>query len=74
VKRTAEIGGRCDPRFAAVRDAFAANFADRGETGAAACLVMQGTMVADLWGGWADQAQARPWQRDTVVNSAGHAA
>jgi hypothetical protein len=31
-------------------------------------------MVADLWGGWADQAQTRPWQRDTVVNPAGHAA
>ena len=31
------IGGRCDARFAAVRDTFAANFADRDEAGAAAC-------------------------------------
>jgi CubicO group peptidase (beta-lactamase class C family) len=67
-ERAAGVGGRCDPRFAAVRDAFAANFAERGETGAAACLVLDGTVVADLWGGWADQAQARPWQRDTLVN------
>ena len=67
-ERAAGIGGWCDPRFTAVRDAFAANFTDRGETGAAACLVVHGTVVADLWGGWADQEQARPWQRDTLVN------
>ncbi len=60
------IGGWCDPRFTAVRDAFAANFAERGETGAAACLVMHGTVVADLWGGLAGR---RPWQRDTLVNA-----
>jgi CubicO group peptidase (beta-lactamase class C family) len=34
--RDAGIGGRCDPRFTAVRDEFAANFTHRGETGAAA--------------------------------------
>jgi CubicO group peptidase (beta-lactamase class C family) len=67
-ERAAGIGGWCDPRFAAVRDAFAANFTDRGETGAAACLVVGGTAVADLWGGWAGQQQTRPWQHDTLVN------
>ena len=50
-ERAAGIGGWCDPRFTAVREAFAANFADRGETGAAACLSLHGTVVADLWGG-----------------------
>ena len=59
------IGGWCDPRFAGVREAFAANFAERGETGAAACLTVHGIVVADLWGGWAGSA---PWQRDTLVN------
>ena len=67
-ERAAGVGGWCDPRFAAVRDAFAANFSDRGETGAAACLVAGGTVVADLWGGWADPARARPWRPDTLVN------
>src|SRR5271170_581859 len=67
-ERAGGLGGWCEPRFDTVRDAFAANFADRGETGAAACLVWHGTVVADLWGGWADQAQSRPWQRDTLVN------
>jgi CubicO group peptidase (beta-lactamase class C family) len=59
------LGGWCDPRFAAVRDAFAANFAERGETGAAVCLSVAGTTVADLWGGRAGSA---PWRRDTLVN------
>ena len=59
------IGGWCDPRFADVREAFAANFAERGETGAAACLAVHGTVVADLWGGVAGRG---PWQRDTLVN------
>jgi CubicO group peptidase (beta-lactamase class C family) len=66
--RAAEIGGWCDPRFTAVRDAFAANFADRGEAGAAACLVLHGTVVADLWGGRTGPGPGRPWQRDTLVN------
>ena len=61
----ASIGGWCDPRFAALREAFAANFAERGETGAAACLALHGTVVADLWGGAAGPG---PWQRDTLVN------
>ena len=66
--RAARTGGWCDARFSAVRDAFAANFAERGETGAAACLAVDGTVVADLWGGWAAREPDRPWQRDTLVN------
>jgi CubicO group peptidase (beta-lactamase class C family) len=63
-----EIGGWCEPRFAAVREAFAANFAGRGETGAAACLALHGTVVADLWAGRAGPGPGRPWRRDTLVN------
>jgi CubicO group peptidase (beta-lactamase class C family) len=59
------VGGWYDPHFAGVRDAFAANFAERGETGAAVCLSVRGTTVADLWGG---RAGPVPWQRDTLVN------
>ena len=38
----AGLSGWCDPSFARVRDAFAANFTERGETGAAACLAADG--------------------------------
>ncbi|HEY8950663.1 MAG TPA: serine hydrolase domain-containing protein [Rhizomicrobium sp.] len=62
------LEGFCDPRFAAVREAFAANFRERGEPGAAVCVCVGGTPVADLWGGYADIANTKPWQRDTLVN------
>jgi CubicO group peptidase (beta-lactamase class C family) len=64
----APINGACDPRFAAVREAFAANFAERDEVGAAVALSVGGRMVVDLWGGWADGARGTPWRADTLVN------
>ena len=65
---SAPIEGPCDPKFAAVRDAFASNFALHGEVGAATTLFVGGRKVVDLWGGWADRARTRPWAEDTLVN------
>src|SRR5437667_5596292 len=62
------IHGRCDPRFLAVRDAFAANFAAGREVGASFAATVEGEPVVDLWGGHADAATTRPWERDTIVN------
>src|SRR5262249_55588681 len=64
---TAEIHGSVDPRFGRVRDAFARNFAERGELGASFCAIAHGRTVADLWGGFADPARERPWREDTIV-------
>lgn len=63
-----EIAGHCSPRFDAVRAAFAGNFAERGDVGAAVAVYHHGDLVVDLSGGWQDAAQTRPWQPDTVVN------
>jgi len=62
------IRGRCDPRFASVREALARNFRDHGEVGAAVAVAIDGRFVVDLWAGWADAARARPWERDTLVD------
>jgi CubicO group peptidase (beta-lactamase class C family) len=62
------IHGECDARFAAVRDAFAASFAGGREVGASFAATVDGRMVVDLWGGHADAARTRPWERDTIVN------
>jgi CubicO group peptidase (beta-lactamase class C family) len=62
------IEGKCDPRFARVRDAFARNFDKEGEVGAAAAVVLDGSPVVDLWGGYQDQKRTRPWTKDTLVN------
>jgi hypothetical protein len=48
-----EIHGFADPRFAAVRDAFAANFACGQDLGASVAVTPGGEMVVDLWGGHA---------------------
>jgi CubicO group peptidase (beta-lactamase class C family) len=69
------VSGICDPRFAAVRTAFDENFTDRGEVGAAVCVIHRGVPVVDLVGGWADEARSRPWTHDTICGfySAGKA-
>jgi CubicO group peptidase (beta-lactamase class C family) len=60
------IEGEITPAFEAVRDVFAANFASGAEIGAAVSVYLHGEKVVDLWGGVADPADARPWQRDTL--------
>ncbi len=61
------VEGTCDQRFAAVRDAFAAGFADGHELGASLAVEVEGMVVADLWGGHADAARSQPWRRDTIA-------
>ncbi|MFI5005582.1 MAG: serine hydrolase domain-containing protein [Solirubrobacterales bacterium] len=62
------IEGRCAPGFALVREAFEANFAARGEVGAAVHAIVAGEVVVDLVGGWTDEARTRPWRHDTIVD------
>src|SRR5258706_1111540 len=63
---TGEIAGFCDPRFERVAGEFARNFAERGEVGASVCVTLDGETVVDLWGGIADPASGRLWDRDTI--------
>ena len=65
---TPSISGTCDPAFEGVRRVFEQNFRERNEVGAGVAVAVDGHMVVDLWGGFADQARTRPWQRDTLVN------
>lgn len=63
----ATVEGFVDPGFAPVRAAFEENFIHRGELGAAVCVIVGGKTVVDLWGGIADRATGRRWQRDTLA-------
>jgi CubicO group peptidase (beta-lactamase class C family) len=63
-----EIHGSCAPGYEPVRDAFAANFAERDEIGASVAVVAAGELVVNLWAGWADVARTRAWQEDTLTN------
>ncbi len=62
------ISGECAPAYEMVREAFADNFAERGEVGAAVCVIHDGEVVVDLVGGWADAHRTRPWQPDTICD------
>ncbi|HEX3918660.1 MAG TPA: serine hydrolase, partial [Caulobacteraceae bacterium] len=63
----APISGVCPPRFAAVRAAFEANFAEGRELGARFALAVEGEVVVDLLGGWADRDGTRPFAEDTLA-------
>ena len=62
-----EVKGTVRSGFERVADAFAANFAEHGEVGAACAVYLNGEPVVDIWGGMADVAEARPWAEDTIV-------
>jgi CubicO group peptidase (beta-lactamase class C family) len=61
------VEGLCPPRFAAVREAFAANFEAGVELGARFALAIDGEIVIDLMGGFADRAQTVPFGPDTLT-------
>ncbi|GAA2715174.1 MULTISPECIES: serine hydrolase domain-containing protein [Streptomyces] len=74
-----DVQGTVADGFEPVRDAFADNFARRGERGAAVTVYRDGRKVADLWGGARDadarmtgDSPAEPWTHGTaqVVRSA----
>src|SRR3954447_642232 len=62
----AQVEGHVEPGFEGVKDAFAANFGQHGEVGAAFALHVGGKKVVDLWGGTADVASARPYTEDSL--------
>ncbi len=62
-----DIHGTCNDSFSAVQDAFALNFAEGLEIGAAVSVTVEGKPVVDLWAGDADP-HGNPWQKDTIVN------
>src|SRR5690348_2009302 len=66
--RAATVEGACDQRFELVREEFDRNFAERGEVGASVCVTLDGRTVVDLWGGLADPASGRSWERDTITH------
>lgn len=61
-----QINGTADEGFGKVADAFAANFDEHGDLGAAFALYVDGQPKVDLWAGTADKATGREWTEDTL--------
>lgn len=55
------------PGFEPVLAAFETNFAEGLEIGAGFCATVEGEVVVDLVGGYADRAKTIPWTNQTLV-------
>jgi CubicO group peptidase (beta-lactamase class C family) len=62
------LSGACSARFEPLRELFAAKLESGEDLGASLALNIDGEMVVDLWGGWADEARTVPWTEHTITN------
>jgi CubicO group peptidase (beta-lactamase class C family) len=63
----APLGGTCSARFEPLRELFAAKLQSGEDLGASLAVNIDGEMVVDLWGGWADEARTVPWTENTIT-------
>jgi CubicO group peptidase (beta-lactamase class C family) len=61
------VEGHISRGLDSVREAFADNFARRGELGGACCAYLKGDKVVDIWGGIRNKQTGEPWEQDTMV-------
>jgi CubicO group peptidase (beta-lactamase class C family) len=64
----AQIEGKCEPRFEAVRGALAQYLDSGEELGASLAVDIDGDLVVDMWGGFCDRARTAPWTERTITN------
>jgi len=48
-------------------DLLEQNITEGVERGASLCVIQDGEVLADIWGGWADTDLTVPWERDTIL-------
>jgi CubicO group peptidase (beta-lactamase class C family) len=65
--RSTPLGGTCSARFEPLRERFAAELESGEDLGASLAVNIDGEMVVDLWGGWADEARTMPWGENTIA-------
>ena len=61
------VSGTASRDYEDVRAEFKKNFSHRGELGAACAIYHRGNKVVDLWGGYRDVQERKPWLEDTLV-------
>ncbi|KAJ5915580.1 hypothetical protein N7466_011513 [Penicillium verhagenii] len=61
------IYGTNDPAFDSVRGLLQKHLASGSELGLSLCVNIDGKEVLDLWGGHADVAKTKPWEKDTLT-------
>src|SRR3712207_1399389 len=61
------VNGVAPPQLSGVREVFEHHFATGEELGARFTVCVDGEVVLDLCGGWADRAKTRPFAEDTLT-------
>ena len=64
----AKVQGHCDPKFEKVKALFQEYIETGEENGAGITANIDGKIVIDIWGGYADEDKKQPWGKDTIVN------
>jgi CubicO group peptidase (beta-lactamase class C family) len=65
--RVTPQGGNCSARFEPLRELFVARLESGEDLGASVAVIIDGEMVVDLWGGWADEECTVPWTENTIT-------
>lgn len=63
-----ELQGSTDPRFQPLADVLERQLDSGYDLGSSLAVAVDGELVTDCWGGWADEAKTQPWERDTITN------
>src|SRR5580698_8879571 len=63
-----QVHGTTTDKFAGLVEYFEGSLASGADVGASIAVYHHDELVADLWGGYRDEAKTTPWDRDTLVN------
>ncbi len=63
-----ELSGTSDARFQPLVDIVERQLGADYDLGSSLAVAVDGELVCDVWGGWADEAKTTPWTEDTVTN------
>lgn len=59
------VNGYTAPGFEAMRETFRKNLTSRHERGASCVVYYKNRLVVDLWGGYQDAREKKPWRKET---------
>jgi len=62
------VQGTTTEKFTPLRDVLEQQLVSGEDIGASVAVYLRGELVADIWGGYTDEAKTKPWERDTILN------
>lgn len=63
-----DLNGTIDARFEPLARILQIQLESDYDLGASLAVAVDGQVVTDCWGGWADEARTEPWKSDTITN------